>query len=185
MTGTDARMVRSPAPGPKASTAPSGRWWVRPAGYVAGAALTVVAVTLAFSFFSGRPDEREASRPRAATLVRWQRPVVSEAGLAERSGVRIQHVAVSGGGGLVDLRFQVVDPDKAATVHDLATPAAVVDESTGLVVNQLLMGHSHTAPFKPGVTYYLVFENPGNLVHRGSDVSVLLGNAQVEHVVVG
>lgn len=104
--------------------------------------------------------------------------------MAERSGVRIQHVAMSGGGGLLDLRFQVVDPDKAVAVHDLATPAAVVDESTGLVVKELLMGHSHTAPFKTGVTYYLIFENPGNLVQRGSDVSVLLGNAQVEHVVV-
>jgi hypothetical protein len=144
----------------------------------------VVVVAVAFSLLSSPPDEREASRPRAAAPARWQRPVVTEAGLAERSGVRIQHVALSGGGGLVDLRFQVVDPDKAAAVHDLATPAAVVDESTGLVVNALLMGHSHTAPFKTGVTYYLVFENPGNLVHRGSDVSVLLGNAQVEHVVV-
>jgi hypothetical protein len=29
-----------------------------------------------------------------------------------------------------------------------------------------------------------VFNNPGNWIHRGSRVSVLLGNAQVEHVVV-
>ena len=158
--------------------------WVRPAGYAAGATATVLVVTLVFSFLAGRPDDREATRPRVAAPAQWQRPVVSEAGLAERSGVRIQHVAVSGGGGLLDLRFQVVDPDKAAAVHDVATPAAVVDESTGLVVKELLMGHSHTAPFKTGVTYYLVFENPGNLVQRGSDVSVLLGNAQVEHVVV-
>jgi len=158
--------------------------WVRPVGYAAGASVTVLVMTLVFSFLAARSDEREARKPAATAPAQWQRPVVSEAGLAERSGVRIQHVALSGGGGLLDLRFQVVDPDKAAAVHDLATPAAVVDETTGLVVNQLLMGHSHTAPFKTGVTYYLVFENPGNLVQRGSDVSVLLGNAQVEHVVV-
>jgi len=34
------------------------------------------------------------------------------------------------------------------------------------------------------VSYYLVFENPRNWVHRGSRVTVLLGDAQVEHVVV-
>jgi hypothetical protein len=181
---TDAQTLNPTRPEPETSSDRSGRWWVRPFGYAAGGGLVVVVAIVTLWFVSGRPDERQAAKPGAATLARWQRPVVTEAGLTEQSGVRIQHVSVSGGGGLVDLRFQVVDPDKAAAVHDLATPAAVVDESTGLVVNALLMGHSHTAPFKPGVTYYLVFENPGNLVHRGSDVSVLLGNAQVEHVVV-
>lgn len=175
-------MARSTAEAGGPTSSP--HWWVRPAGYVAGAALMVVVVTGAFTLVSGRPDERGSTKPRVALPARWQRPVVSEAGLAERSGVRIEQVALSGGGGLVDLRFQVVDSDKAAAVHDPATPAAVVDESTGLVVNALLMGHAQEAQFKRGVTYYLVFENPGNLVHRGSDVSVLLGNAQVEHVVV-
>ena len=177
--------IDAPVEHQQAGSLPLRRWWILPAGYVAGGALVLVLAVAAFWFVSSRPDERLTSASRVSAPAAWQRPVVSEAGLAERSGVRIVQVAVSGGGGLVDLRFQVVDPEKAASIHDLATPAAVVDESTGLVVNQLLMGHSHTAPFEPGVTYYLVFENPGNLVHRGSDVSVLLGNAQVEHVVVG
>ncbi|MCU1657510.1 MAG: hypothetical protein JWO57_2166 [Pseudonocardiales bacterium] len=116
--------------------------------------------------------------------VAWQRPAVSAAHLPDRSGVKITEVAVTGGGGLVDLRYQVIDPDLAASLHDAATPPAVVDETSGLVVHDLLMSHSHSGPFKPGVTYYLIFNNPGNWVHRGGKVSVLLGNAQVEHVVV-
>jgi hypothetical protein len=91
---------------------------------------------------------------------------------------------VTGGGGLVDLRYQVVDPDRANALHEPSTPPAVVDERSGLVVHELLMSHSHTGPFKAGVTYYLVFNNPGNWVRHGSKVTVLLGNAQVEHVVV-
>ena len=60
-----------------------------------------------------------------------------------------------------------------------------MDERTGLLVNQLLMKHGvHQGPLKLGVTYYLVFNNPGNWVRRGSMVTVLLGNAQVQHVVV-
>lgn len=116
--------------------------------------------------------------------VAWQRPVVSAAHLAERSGVKITQVSMTGSGGLVDLRFQVIDPEQAAALHEPATPPAVVDEKTGLVVHELLMSHSHSGAFKPGVTYYLIFNNPGNWVHRGSKVTVLLGNAQVEHVVV-
>ena len=114
----------------------------------------------------------------------WQRPSVSAAGLAERSGVRLVRVAVTGGGGLLDLRYQVVDPDKAVTVHENQTPPAIIDERTGLVLNRLLMGHAHHGQLKAAVSYYLVFENTGNWVHRGSEVTVLLGDAEVEHVVV-
>ena len=69
-------------------------------------------------------------------------------------------------------------------MHDPGTPPAIVDEQSGLVVHDLFMGHSHSGPFKAGVTYYFVFTDPVNWVHRGGKVTVLLGNAQVEHVVV-
>jgi hypothetical protein len=98
--------------------------------------------------------------------------------------VKITQVAVTGDGGLVDLRFKVLDPDRANSLHDATTPPAVVDEESGLVVQELLMNHSHSGPYKAGVTYYLVFNNSLNWVHRGSRVTVLLGNAQVEHVLV-
>jgi hypothetical protein len=126
-------------------------------------------------------QDRSSAAPVAAV---WHRPAVGAAQLADRSGVKITQVAVTGEGGLVDLRYQVVDPELANALHDPSTPPAVVDESSGLVVHDLLMSHSHTDPFKAGVTYYLIFNNPGNWVHRGSDVTVLLGDAQVEHVAV-
>jgi hypothetical protein len=113
---------------------------------------------------------------------RWLRPSVPAGDLADRLGVRITHVALTGGGGLVDLRFRVVDPDRAAGLHDPATPPAVIDEVSGVVVDALLMSHAHSGPYNAGETYYLVFENPGNLVHRGDTVTVLLGDVQVEHV---
>lgn len=52
------------------------------------------------------------------------------------------------------------------------------------MINQLYMNHAHSGPVKPAVTYHLVFENPGGWVRRGTAVTVLLGDAQVEHVVV-
>jgi hypothetical protein len=151
-------------------------------GYLAGVALTAAVAGVVLWL----PHSSSGGRQTAAKVpVSWQRPVVSKGALAERSGVKLTQVAVTGDGGLVDVRYQVFDPDKANTLHEDATPPALVDEQTGLLVSQLLMGHSHHGAYKVGVTYYLVFENPGNLVHRGAKVSVLLGNAQVEHVVVG
>jgi hypothetical protein len=56
--------------------------------------------------------------------------------------------------------------------------------SSGLVVRELLMYHSHTGPYQAGVTYYLALNNPGNWIHHDSRLSVMLGNAQVEHVLM-
>ncbi|HEY6891246.1 MAG TPA: hypothetical protein VI300_25800 [Solirubrobacter sp.] len=109
-------------------------------------------------------------------------PLVSNAAFERRSGVRIVRVAVSGGGGLVDLRYQVLDPDAAASIHDAATPPALVDERTGVLVAALFMDHSHKGRLTAAQTYYLVFDNPGSLVRRGSRVTVQLGAARVAHV---
>jgi hypothetical protein len=154
---------------------------VRLVGAVTGVA--AVAVVAGLALWLTRPSGGE---PAAAGVpVNWARPAVSPAGLADSTGVQLTQVALTGGGGLVDLRFKVLDPAKAHTIHEPGTPPAVVDERTGLVLNRLFMGHAHAGEYRQAVTYYLVFENTGNWVKHGSKVAVLLGNAQVEHVVVG
>ena len=152
-------------------------------GMVTGIALVVVTAA-AWGVITDRSAGGSDQLAGSKVPPSWQRPVVSGQGLTKRVGVRIVHVAVSGEGGLLDLRFQVLDPSIAADIHDPTTPPALVDEGTGLVANSLLMGHAHTAPFNPGETYYLIFEDPGNVIQRGDTVSVLLGDAQVEHVLV-
>jgi len=151
---------------------------IRVGGALVGVAAVLVALW-AWQLTANGP-EAVASRVPAS----WARPVVDAQGLGQASGVRITRVAVTGDGGLVDLRFTIVDPDRANALHDARTPPAVVDERTGLVVHDLLMNHAHSGPYHAGITYYLVFTNPGNFVHRGGTVTVLLGDAQVEHVKV-
>ena len=174
---TRAEPGTGPASAPRSRFRPPGR--VRIAGFLAGVLIAAGIGTLALWL-----PQRSSGQPSVAPPAKWQRPSVSASGLAERSGVRLVRVAVTGGGGLLDLRYQVVDPNKALTVHETQTPPAIIDERTGLVLNRLLMGHAHHGQLKAAVSYYLVFENTGNWVHRGSQVTVLLGDAQVEHVVV-
>jgi hypothetical protein len=152
---------------------------VRIAGFLVGVLIAAGIGALALWL-----PQRSSAKPSTVPPPEWQRPPVSASGLAERSGVRLVRVAVTGGGGLLDLRYQVVDPSKAVTVHEAETPPAIMDERTGLVLNRLLMGHAHHGALKSAVSYYLIFENTGNWVRRGSKVTVLLGDAQVEHVVV-
>ncbi len=175
------------APGQRRSTRR-----VRLVGYAVGVILVVSIAALGFWITTAMRGSEATiaatsappAEPTAVVPLALQRPVVTEDGLVEKSGVRLVYVAVTGGGGLIDLRFQVVDPDKANAVHEEATPPTIIDETTGLVVNELLMGHMHTAPYTAGQTYYLIFENPGNILQTGNRVSVLLGNAEVDHVVV-
>ena len=167
-------------PAPAAAPAPDPRRGGRRVRLL-GALTGVLAVAALAVVMTRHEDPVE---PAAAVPASWVRPAVTADGLALRSGVTIRQVAVTGAGGLLDLRFKVLDPDKAHAIHDPRTPPAVVDERTGLVINHLLMNHSHSGEYKPAVTYYLVFENTANWVRRGSKVTVLLGNAQVEHVVV-
>jgi hypothetical protein len=146
----------------------------RIAGAVAGVTLALMPVAIV----SGVPlgSRHPAAKPPPLPAA------VSTSGLAERTGVRVVRVAATGDGGLLDLRYQVVNADVAAAVHDPATPPALVDERSGLVIGQLLMGHMHHGQPKAGVTYYLVFLNPGDAVRRGDRVSVVLGSARLEHV---
>ncbi|WP_426594677.1 hypothetical protein ACPPVS_03900 [Cellulomonas sp. McL0617] len=153
-------------------------------GLLVGAALAAGVVTAAIWLSHGSHQDATAAAD-AAVPVSWGREAVTADGLVARSGVRIVGVTVTGAGGLVDLRYQVVDPDTADALHDPANPPAVVDEETGLVVHDLFMNHSHSGQFKAGETYYLVFDNPNGWIHTGSVVTVLLGDAQVDHVVVG
>jgi hypothetical protein len=149
---------------------------VRAFGVAAGAAVALVVVAvLGLTHSSG-------SGAAPTTKRRPLPPPVSAAGLAQKAGVRVVRVAATGAGGLLDLRYQVVDPDVAAAVHDPDTPPAIVDERSGLVLGQLLMGHMHNGRAKAGVTYPLVFINPGDAVRRGDRVSVVLGGARIEHL---
>ena len=177
-------------PLPKAPGRHSSARRVRLAGYLVGVLLTAALGSLTLWLTQSlirKPDIVPTSPPVEATAVAplaLQRPLVTEDELVEKSGVRIATVAVTGAGGLIDLRYQVVDPDKASVVHDENYPPILVDEATGLVVNQPLMGHLHTGEFAAGQTYYIIFENPGNIIQQGAKVSVLLGDAEVDHIIV-
>jgi len=128
--------------------------------------------------------DQSAGGPPTPPTPDWARPSISANELPDRLGVRLTRLAVTGGGGLLDLRFQVLDPEKAAGIHDPRTPPALVEERSRLFLDDLLMGHAHSGAFKTAVSYYLIFVDDGNLVQRGSTVTVLLGDVEVKHVTV-
>jgi hypothetical protein len=106
----------------------------------------------------------------------------TRAAFEEATGVRVIHVALTGGGGIVDLRYQVLDPGLAATLHN--SPPVLLDERTREIVDDLFMGHAHSGSPRAGLSYPVLFVNAGGLIERGSTVSVVIGEERLEHVLV-
>jgi hypothetical protein len=133
--------------------------------------LVVAMVAGGLLFVSGSPT---STTDRTAQL--------APSAFEEKTGVRVALVGLTAGTGLVDFRFQVIDPEKATVVHQY--PPFLVDERTGKVIDSLFMGHSHQGELKTGYTYPLLFVNEQGVVKLGGLVSIIIGDARLEHVSV-
>lgn len=140
------------------------RTWIAALGAVLVLPL-IVAATL--SYTSGRSNGRLAN----ATAAR----VVSAADMEREYGVRVNLVAVTADGGLVDVRFTVVDKDKAGHIlHDSASMPDLFVETTGAVLStRNPMAHKELT-LLDGATYFLLYPNSGGLIQRGTPVSIVI-----------
>ena len=88
-------------------------------------------------------------------------------------------------GGLVDVRFVILDTTRAEPVigHLSRERVKLVDDATGRVLDTRTMtpGDSN---LKAGEGYYMLFRNSGGLLHPGSHVSVAIGNLRLPGVTV-
>jgi hypothetical protein len=100
-------------------------------------------------------------------------------------GVRITSVTVTGDGGLVDLRFIVLDPSKAAAMmasQDLA-PRLAADHDGEVVFLPAMTMHR---PMTAGRTYFMLYRNTGGIIRSGHEIAILVGNdVRIRHVVPG
>jgi hypothetical protein len=121
-------------------------------------------------------------------------PSLSPADFTEATGIEVIRVALIAGGGAVDLRYHVVDAEKAAGAHSGGpTPIAVVDEGSGTVLRtgfshygQESGGGMHRAgmDYRPARTYFHLLTNSEGLLERGDRVTVVFGHARLADVVV-
>ena len=86
-----------------------------------------------------------------------------------RYGIRIRRVAVLAGGGIIELRFLIVDPDKANLyMHDPEyMPALIAD---GIRLDPPVRGHD--MEYKAGWGYYILYGNHSSAVKSGKPVVI-------------
>jgi len=105
------------------------------------------------------------------------------AAFEEETGIRVVRIVLTGGGGIIDLQYQVVDPDKALIIHDADNPPMMLDEKSNFIFANPFHEHAarevHTA-----VTYHELIMNGSGFIQRGSKITLKVGESKLEHLVV-
>ncbi len=130
-----------------------------------------------------------SSNTAATASVAPSRPAKSRPTLAPpseleaRHGVQITQVGLVAAGGLVDLRFKILDATKARRLLADPANAPVVIAPNG---QRLVPPHRalHNAKLADGLVYYVLYPNARNAVTAGSEVSIAMGNVSLGPVVV-
>lgn len=108
--------------------------------------------------------------------------------LAARWGVDQLVVRSTAAGNLLDFRYRVIDPAKAAALHGRDSKPYLVDLKSGrrLPVPSTpkagaLWNHGAV---KAGRSYFALFSNPGKLVRSGDRVSIVIDGFAARDLVV-
>ena len=103
--------------------------------------------------------------------------------IEEKFGVRFSLLAVTADGGMIELRYRVIDEGRAANFgHYTETAPLLIAEDTGDVVDVTIMGlHNHRV--EPGRQYYVLYRNTGGAIESGRPVTIALGDLKLEHAV--
>lgn len=110
--------------------------------------------------------------------------VPHSAAMEDELGIRFSRVAVVGDGGLVTLTYVVLDSEKATRFQsDVQNPPVLSSDSRpGSAKRVALMKQGHN--MRPGSQYYLVYQNPRDLVRHGEKVTIHYGKLTLAHVPV-
>ena len=107
---------------------------------------------------------------------------ISEATMEDRYGVRIDLVALTALGGLAQLRFTVLDKNKADELFHANKPKLMA-ETNGTILSAP-EDAAHKMTLLDGAGYFLFYANAGDVLHSGDKVSIVIDGVRLEHLVV-
>lgn len=144
--------------------------------------LTRLTLLLSLAFLLGSLFLFSLFRPPSTSAVPDR--IAVETAIEERYGIHITMLAITAGGGVVDFRFQVVDPEKATNYMQgpyEELPVLIVEENGTRIDPR---PHTHHINYEFGRTYYHIYRNPGGVVERGTSVTVVLGDLRLNNIIV-
>ena len=113
----------------------------------------------------------------------------SSSAIEEKYGVRFTLVGVTADGGMVDVRYRVLDPDKAMALmggmggagDEGASPQLLVEGVNVRIENSELMSMKQLP--EPGSEQFILYANPKGVVVPGTRITIIVGDLRLEHVV--
>jgi hypothetical protein len=132
-------------------------------------------------------------RYRVAELGRGNEGAVtnmeSAGSLEQKWGIQVSGLFLSAGGNMVDFRYKVLDPAKAAILTKPEIKPELINQATGaklIVPNAPKVGPLRQTVQKPvaGKMYFMLFANTRHHVKSGDKVTITAGDFKIENLIV-
>ena len=134
---------------------------------------------------SGGQLGRAEASDEDAQAVRNPASAAPRSTLAERMGIEVSAVRLTLAGRAVDVRYKVLDPDRAARLADRNTKAFLIDQATG---RRLALPGPPRRPSagKPaeGSSYFMMFASTGAPLKPGAKLALFIGDAREDDLVL-
>lgn len=109
----------------------------------------------------------------------------------ESLGISIHGLVLSSAGYMLDLRYRVVDPEKAAPLMDKKVKPYLIVEANGAkleIPDTPKVGSLRQLPRNNDVAkerdYFIMFANPGHRLHAGDKVNLFVGDTRIENLII-
>jgi hypothetical protein len=144
--------------------------------------LALVAIVLAVLVARGwRPNATNATASSTRGIATM--PVSAE--IEATYGVRFSGVDVTAGGGMIQIRYQVLDSAKTEAIHGTDLAPVIVDSRGVEYKDPGMAGHSHVGKTQAaGTTDYILLANAHGGVTAGSFVTIRVGDLALANVPV-
>jgi len=123
-----------------------------------------------------------ASQVTASNETRARPTVPQDPSVESKSGIRVTRANLAGDGGLIDLRYIVLDPTLATEFTGNTDAPPVIVRGGAKLDRVAAMREGHD--LRPGQTYYLIYLNRAGTVHRGDKIDLEIAGVTLHSVPV-
>jgi len=118
-------------------------------------------------------------------------PTIAAPNVEAAYGIHVEGLRLSAAGSMLDFRYRVLDPQKAAPLLDGRVKPYLLDEAHAAklgVPDTPVLGRirqtSRNNRIATDRNYFIMFGNPGKAVHSGDKVTLLLGELKITDLTV-
>jgi hypothetical protein len=149
--------------------------------------LQVLSLCLAAGLTGNARAAEDAGSPIASASV--AAAAVAPASLERQWGIQVSGLFLSAGGNMVDFRYRVLDPAKAAALTKADIKPSLLDQTTGaklIVPSTPKVGQLRQTVQRPvaGKIYFMLFANTRHHVKKGDKVTIIAGDFKAENLAV-